>query len=573
VRGGGLAGAGRSSGDLAAMLAGLGETLPPVPAVGSPIEVLDDAETVDMANCLKGVVQVFLQAVRPSFTQPWTKSMPEGATGTGFVVDLSLRLLVTNAHCVEFGRTILVRKSNDHFQYEARLLAISHQVDIAILTVEDDQFWLNTDAITMGDMCRMQHTVSVVGFPIGGETVSITRGVVSRIDWIPYSQAGGEGNLCVQVDAAINPGNSGGPALTNGKLAGIAFQGMGADEASNVGYIIPVTILKRVLDDFKHAAAEKGVRPPTGSAVVHWPKAKGAGEPLIKVRPFGRFAVQVQEAESPYLRAAVKLPHNRTGVIVRKVSRVSNLYDILKNGDVITAIDGVAIGNEGRVIVPPLQPLDYQYIISSKLVGEPVTFTVCRDGNIIDLQSTVENPPMRVPLIHKEASISYIMFAGFVFSPLSEDSELGDNEIEEFIVRQQAELLMASKGKQFNKAGQQVVILTSVLPHRVSIGYDRLGTFSPVYKVDGKDIDNMEDLAKAIATAQGPLISFEFCNGNFLVMPLKEGLEATDEIQDDYGMTAPVSKDIAASLKALGLNLGKKTKVRRASGGESDLEV
>jgi hypothetical protein len=159
-----------------------------------------------------------------------------------------------------------------------------------------------------------------------------------------------------------------------------------------------------------------------------------------------------------------------------------------------------------------------------------------------------------------------------VFSPLSEDSELGDNEIEEFIVRQQAELLMASKGKQFNKAGQQVVILTSVLPHRVSIGYDRLGTFSPVYKVDGKDIDNMEDLARAIATAQGPLVSFEFCNGNFLVMPLKEGLEATDEIQDDYGMTAPVSKDIAASLKAAGLSFGKKAKVRRASGGESDFE-
>jgi hypothetical protein len=66
----------------------------------------------------------------------------------------------------------------------------------------------------------------VVGYPVGGETVSISSGVVSRVDWGSYAQAGGEEQLTVQIDAAINPGNSGGPAFSNGKVIGVAFQGL-----------------------------------------------------------------------------------------------------------------------------------------------------------------------------------------------------------------------------------------------------------------------------------------------------------------------------------------------------------
>ena len=54
----------------------------------------------------------------------------------------------------------------------------------------------------------LQDAVAVVGYPIGGETISVTTGVVSRIEVTSYSHGATE-LLGIQIDAAINPGNSG----------------------------------------------------------------------------------------------------------------------------------------------------------------------------------------------------------------------------------------------------------------------------------------------------------------------------------------------------------------------------
>jgi S1-C subfamily serine protease len=453
-------------------------------------------------------------------------------------VDVRLKLVVTNAHCVDFARTILLRKNGDHVQYEARLLAVSHQVDIAVLTVEEDHFWKDTIAIEFGNHCRMQQMVDVVGYPIGGDTISITRGVVSRIDWVPYAQSGGEGQVCVQVDAAINPGNSGGPVVSDGKLVGIAFQGMSNGEAANVGYIIPVTILLRLLDNFKDCASKMDSMPPLGpssadddSWTMVWPPMKKSiyKTPLVKLRKFSRFVVSYQTADNPYLRRAVNLPEHLTGVVLREIPAVSNLREVLKNNDVLVAIDGNNVGNEGRVVnTMSRTAMDLQYLVTAKLVGEPIKYTICRNGEVRDIETVTENPPKRTPLISKEPYVSYVMFAGIVFSPLAQDSNVTDNPIADLIVKNQVEYEYSKKHKEYTKIGQQIVVLSSILPHKLTIGYKASDlAFSPMYKVDGKEIENIYDLAKAIATAKGPLITFELCDSNCIVLPMAEGWEAT----------------------------------------------
>jgi S1-C subfamily serine protease len=525
-------------------------------STGEQLVALNDAEHKDLQNSLKGIVQVFLQAVEPNFSEPWTKSLPESSSGSGFVIDLKLRLIITNAHCVDYHRTILLRKHGDHTQYEARLLAISHQVDLAILTVEDDKFWLNADAVTFGDIVRMQQVVDIVGYPIGGDTVSISRGVVSRIDWIPYAQSGGEGQICVQVDAAINPGNSGGPALCNGKVVGVAFQGMSSEEAANVGYIIPVTIMKRVLADFKASATKMGIKilgyaapsdlssgsfddliagvedvnltEADSNQVMKWPPAKRANGPLVKLQSFARFAVKYQTAENPFFRKFVKLPDDLDGVVIRSVLKLSNLHKVFEPNDVLIAIDGKSVGNEGKIYNEIYSTtMDLQYAISGKLVGEMIDYTICRNGQIIEIKSHAENPSRRVPLICKDPSVSYVMFCGLVFSPLSADSEITEEPIANLLIAKEAETLLLSKGRQYRKKGQQCVILTSLLPHRLTLGYAGIGQFTPILKVNDKLIDRVHDIAHAIATAKGELITFTFCDENMIVLPLKEGLRAT----------------------------------------------
>jgi hypothetical protein len=51
-----------------------------------------------------------------------------------------------------------------------------------MLTVEDEAFWEGTEPVAFGSLPQLQAAVTVVGFPIGGDTMSVTSGVVSRIE-------------------------------------------------------------------------------------------------------------------------------------------------------------------------------------------------------------------------------------------------------------------------------------------------------------------------------------------------------------------------------------------------------
>merc|ERR1719333_1607615 len=91
---------------------------------------------------------------------------------------------------------------------------------------------------------HLEEAVVCVGFPVGGDTISVTSGVISRIEVMTYAQTCAE-LLGIQIDAAINDGNSGGPAFDEaGQCLGMAFQSLGADKAENIGYVIPAVVIR-----------------------------------------------------------------------------------------------------------------------------------------------------------------------------------------------------------------------------------------------------------------------------------------------------------------------------------------
>ena len=148
---------------------------------------------------------------------------------------------------------------------------------------------------------EVKETVLVYGYPQGGSTLSITKGIVSRIECTGYGEDAA--GLRVQVDAAINPGNSGGPALVNGKMVGLIFSKL--TQADNIGYIIPSEeidlFLKDVADgryDGKPAMHEplqtlendalRGflrLDKKTQGMVVHDPEPRRSQRPAQDVRP------------------------------------------------------------------------------------------------------------------------------------------------------------------------------------------------------------------------------------------------------------------------------------------------
>lgn len=136
---------------------------------------------------------------------------------------------------MQYGSIIQLRKRGDDTKWVAELLAYGPECDLAVLTVRDERFWEGLQPIEFGELPALLDDVSVVGYPIGGESLSVTAGVVSRIELQEYAQ-GGETLLAIQIDAAINSGNSGGPVINeDDQLVGVAFQSLATLDSENIG--------------------------------------------------------------------------------------------------------------------------------------------------------------------------------------------------------------------------------------------------------------------------------------------------------------------------------------------------
>ena len=154
----------------------------------------------------RAVVKVFNVHSTPNYLMPWTNKPHRDSTGSGFCIEG--RRIITNAHVVADTTHCQVRKHGEAIKFTARVVGISHECDLAMLAVEDEAFWAEVAPLPLGDIPELQDGVTVVGYPTGGDNISVTGGVVSRVDFQQYAH-GAANLLAVQIDAAINPGNSG----------------------------------------------------------------------------------------------------------------------------------------------------------------------------------------------------------------------------------------------------------------------------------------------------------------------------------------------------------------------------
>ena len=131
------------------------------------------------------VVRVTVVSQVPDYSLPWNPGKLSASRGAGFVI--SDNRILTNAHIVSDARFIVVQKENDSRNYEARVKFIAHDCDLAMLEVLDKSFFEGVKPLSLGGVPLLDSTVLVIGYPIGGDRLSVTRGVVSRIDFRIYS--------------------------------------------------------------------------------------------------------------------------------------------------------------------------------------------------------------------------------------------------------------------------------------------------------------------------------------------------------------------------------------------------
>jgi len=334
----------------------------------------------------RSVVRIEVANQVADYITPWNSGRFGGGIGTGFIIGKNRFL--TNAHVVSNSRRLLITVHGSPRKYQAKVEHIAHDCDLALLSVEDFSDFEDFPVLEFGGVPALESQVRVIGYPIGGQRLSVTRGVVSRIDFNPYSHSRADSHLVVQIDAAINPGNSGGPVLQNGHAVGVAFQGLRA--ADNTGYMIPTPVIRRFLKDVEDGTYD------------HYVDLGVSDFPLY----------------NPAMRRALGLKDDGVGVLVSGVTPDGPCDGSLEPGDVLVEIDGLAVDAAGQVLLDGEKVLMHE-IVERKFADDTVKLGFIRDGETKEIEITLKPiPASRMYAIQYEKSPRYVVFAGLVFQPL-----------------------------------------------------------------------------------------------------------------------------------------------------------
>ncbi len=410
--------------------------LPPAPQPAPEVELpQSEAVQADISEVsLDAIVRVEVDTKQPNYRVPWNIGGMSSGNGTGFLVGPNKFL--TNAHVVSNGRLIYIKKVNDPKPYKARVVHVAHDCDLAMIEVEsEDEFmsaFSGVEPLFIGGIPKLNTTVVAIGYPIGGERISVTRGVVSRIDFRTYSHSSIDNHLTIQVDAAINPGNSGGPVLQNNQVVGVAFQGYSGSVAQNTGYMIPVPVIERFLKDVEDGSYDFYVD----------------------------LATSVLNILNPAQRRALGLPNDGIGVMVSDADAAGSAGGILKTKDVLLSIDGHPIASDGFIEIEG-ERVDLNEIIERKYAGDTVDLEVWRDQKkeeiTIELKRFI---PYLIQANQYDNQPNFVLFAGLQFQPMDR-SVMGSHSITNLRTRYHFNYFSQDE---IYKERPQVVILTEVLP-------------------------------------------------------------------------------------------------------------
>jgi len=409
---------------------------------------------------MQSVIKLFVQKSTPNYSMPWQMKRQQHSTGSGFVI--SGKRILTNAHVVAYQKSVRVRKHGDAKKYTAHVLHVAHECDIAVIGVSDESFWDNLEELEFGDIPQLEEDIVVVGFPTGGDNISVTRGVVSRVDIQRYSHSGTY-LLAIQIDAAINSGNSGGPAIKDGKVTGVAFETL--ENAENIGYIIPVPVVKHFLEDIDRHQNFTG---------------------------FCDLGIQWQPIESDHMRLYFKLATKDTGILVARISKLSCSYQQLQRGDILMAVDENIIADDGTVPFRGHERILWNYIIHSKFSSDKVKVKVSRAGSKLEIELDLTVATFLVPPQLYDRRPSYVVYCGLVFTSLSQPYMLhqyGKDWGRKAPIRLCDRILYGIKEKQ----DQEVIILSQVLASELTAGYDSFSNLQ-IYRVNGIPILNLKHL-------------------------------------------------------------------------------
>lgn len=439
----------------------------PVAETPAPAEPTPAAETEDLAAAYRGIVKVEVAVHRPDEKIPWRAGAYGRGSGTGFMV--APGLFLTNAHVIANAERILISPYADARKLPARVKFVAHDADLALLEVEDAASFADVPCLKLSEeLPQLEDTVRAIGYPIGGNRLSVTRGIVSRIDTITYAHPRNDSHLALQIDAAINPGNSGGPVLKGDEVVGVAFQGL--MEANSTGYMIPGSVIRHFLKDIEDGTYDGYVE----------------------------LGATFAEAENPALRRRAGLADDHRGCLVADVAAGSSCDGALQPGDIVLSVQGHEVDSSAMIELDGMR-VPLEELAERSFKDDVLHVELLREGSRQEADIKLAPLPGAKLMSMSYGELPrYVTFGGLVFQPLhlnviqahSLPSRFYMSEMDDYVRRG------GSAGK------EDIVVLTSVLPDEVNARFGELGR-RVVTRVNGEEVRGLAHLYSLLYPAEG----------------------------------------------------------------------
>ncbi|WP_343117227.1 S1C family serine protease [Ostreiculturibacter nitratireducens] len=342
-----------------------------LPAAGSfaHAKVADCARSPAQIFATTGnsVVEIFSIAINPFLVSD--RIIPRG--GSGYVMEDGY--VITNYHVVADAKTVVV--TYDGTGVEAEVVGIDPTLDIAVLR----PYFMAPDAKAIrmaGDADIMiGQTAYTIGFPLGlGKTIST--GIVSGYGRVLPITTSSWLSPFVQTDAAISPGSSGGALVDScGRLIGMITMGVDPGRGENVGFAIPVSVLRPVIDELIRTG--KVARPWHGlyGQFVTPPILLMLGIPAEAWEENTGFLVETVEPGSAADRVGLRggsWPVNWGGT------------QILLGGEIITHVNDIRIDSLETAL----------NVVRSLKIGDMVHLVGVREAGRFEVSVTLEERPL-----------------------------------------------------------------------------------------------------------------------------------------------------------------------------------
>src|SRR5947207_2872835 len=449
----------------------------------------------------KSLVRITATSVEPDYRAPWNAGGLQRGVGAGFVI--SGNRILTNAHVVANSRYLTVERDGDPNKYPATVQFIANDCDLAVITVPAPDFVKNMIPLKFGGIPALESTVSAYGYPIGGERMSVTTGIVSRVDFQLYSHSSIDQHLAIQISAQINPGNSGGPVMQDAKVVGVAFQGYSGDVAQGVAYMIPTPVMNRFLKDISNGHYDE----------------------------YPDLAITYAKLQNPAQRKFLCLKDDDRGVLVSSVIPGGPSDGILRSGDVLLAINGHPIASDANVELEG-ERAQFEEVVERKFKGDSVKFDILRDKQPTTATIKLYKPwPYSVQGHSYDVRPRYVLYGGLLFQPLNLDmleayrtTDLRLRHFFEYFILEQIYL-----------QHPDVIVLSNILP-------DPINTYLAPYRgaivdeVNGKKVRTLDELAETFAHAPDQLVIRMIGDGPPLVLDRTKVEAARERIKARYNV-------------------------------------